>query len=299
MKYSIDKSFSKLKIINIPFCKPILYMSRIPQEILLKLTSIQKDIEVKKYKIENNLKVEIFSPKDKKDLPCLLYFHGGGFAFKAAPYHKKLACIYAKKANIRVVFPDYRLIPQYPYPCAKEDAINMYNWILGNYKSLNIDKGKIAVGGDSAGAVLATYICGLENNNICSQMLIYPVTNAKMKSASMKKFTDTPMWNSKNNKKMWELYLKGTDEKQRKEASPMQAKLPQNIPNTYIEVAEYDPLHDDGIEYYNRLSSNGAKVELNETFGTVHGYDMILNSKTTKNNIEKRIKFLKENIKKF
>ncbi len=296
MKYNIDKSFNKLKIVKIPFGKLILYMSRIPQDIMLKLVSVPKDIEVRKYKIENNLKVQIFSPKGKKDLPCLLYFHGGGFGFKAAPYHKKLACIYAKKANINVVLPDYRLTPKYPYPYAKEDAINTYNWICENYKSLNINKEKIAVGGDSAGAVLATYICDLENSNICCQMLIYPVTDVKMKSAFMEKFTDTPMWNSKNNGKMWELYLKGTDEKQKIEASPMQASLPKRIPNTYIEVAEYDPLHDDGIMYYNRLSNNGVKVELNETSGTVHGYDMILNSKITKNSIERRIKFLKENM---
>lgn len=297
MRYNIDKSFSKLKIIRIPFCKPILYMSRIPQEILLKLTSIPKDIEVKKYKIKNNLKVEIFSPKDKKDLPCLLYFHGGGFGFKAAPYHKKLACIYAKKANINVVVPDYKLTPKYPYPYAKEDAINTYNWILENYKSLSINKEKITVGGDSAGAVLASYVSNLEDSDILAQMLIYPVTDVKMETSSMKKFIDTPMWNSKNNKKMWEFYLKGANKKQRLEVSPMQAKLPKNIPNTYIEVAEYDPLHDDGIEYYNRLLNNGAKVELNETSGTVHGYDMILNSKITKENIEKRINFLKEVLK--
>lgn len=296
MKYNIDKSFNKLKIVKIPFCKPILYMSRIPQDIMLKLVSVPKDIEVRKYKIENNLKVQIFSPKGKKDLPCLLYFHGGGFGFKAAPYHKKLACIYAKKANINVVLPDYRLTPKYPYPYAKEDAINTYNWICENYKNLNVNKEKISVGGDSAGAVLATYICDLENSNICCQMLIYPVTDVKMKSASMKKFTDTPMWNSENSKKMWELYLRNADEKQKIEASPMQASLPKRIPNTYIEVAEYDPLHDDGIMYYNRLANNGVKVELNETSGTVHGYDMILNSKITKNSIERRIKFLKENM---
>ena len=296
MKYNIDKSFNKLKIVKIPFCKPILYMYRIPQDIMLKLVSVPKDIEVRKYKIENNLKVQIFSPKGKKDLPCLLYFHGGGFGFKAAPYHKKLACIYAKKANINVVLPDYRLTPKYPYPYAKEDAINTYNWICENYKNLNVNKEKISVGGDSAGAVLATYICDLENSNICCQMLIYPVTDVKMKSASMKKFTDTPMWNSENSKKMWELYLRNADEKQKIEASPMQASLPKRIPNTYIEVAEYDPLHDDGIMYYNRLANNGVKVELNETSGTVHGYDMILNSKITKNSIERRIKFLKENM---
>lgn len=298
MKYNISKDFNRCKIMRMPFFSLILYISRIPQDIMFKLTKISKDIKLKKYTLDNKLNVYIFEPKNNKgDIPCLFYFHGGAFGYKAASHHKKLACIYAKEVGIKVVLVDYSLLPRNTYPKALEDVLYTYKWIYKKHKELQIDKNRIAVGGDSAGAVLATYLCnGKEVDKLCAQMLVYPVTDANMETESMKKYDDTPMWNSKNNKRMWSMYLKNTNIIQRKEASPMQASLSNDIPNTYIEVAEFDCLHDEGINYFKRLLDRGVKVELNETYGTVHGYDMVLNSKITKESVSKRIKFLKENM---
>lgn len=294
MKYNINKDFNRCKIMRIPFCSLILYLSRVPQDIMFKLTKIPQDIKSKKYTLDNKLNVYIFEPiNNKGNIPCLLYFHGGGFVYKAASHHKKLACIYGKEVGIKVVL----VLPRNTYPKALEDVLYTYKWVYKNYKELKIDKYRIAVGGDSAGAVLATYLCNSkEVDKLCAQMLVYPVIDANMETESMKKYNDTPMWNSKNNKRMWSMYLKNTSTIQRKEASPMQASLSNNTPNTYIEVAEFDCLHDDGINYFKRLSKNGVKVELNETYGTVHGYDIVLNSKITKESVSKRIKFLKENM---
>lgn len=241
------------------------------------------------------IKTYIFEPKNNNDnLPCLIYFHGGGFGYKASPFHKKKAAIYAKYANIKVVFPDYHLLPKYTYKEIREDAINTYKWVITNYEKLGINKEKIIIVGDSAGATLAIYVTNAIDY-ICAQMLIYPATDANLSTESMKKYYNTPMWNSKNNKKMWQMFLKGLGYFEKIEASPMQATM-NNIPTTYIEIAEFDPLHDEGINYYNRLKEK-TKVVLNNTKGTVHGYDIILKSKITKESMKKRIEFLKENIK--
>ncbi len=74
----------------------------------------------------------------------------------------------------------------------------------------------------------------------------------------------------------------------------MHSGLPQIIPDTYIETAEYDCLHDEGILYGKRLREAGANVEINETRGTIHGYDSALNTKIAIQNIEKRVLFLKK-----
>ena len=77
------------------------------------------------------------------------------------------------------------------------------------------------MGGDSAGGALAA-ACTLRSreegkSDICFQMLIYPVLDARMKTESMKKYTDSPVWNARLSKKMWELYLKnGTFGKSRR-----------------------------------------------------------------------------------
>ena len=74
----------------------------------------------------------------------------------------------------------------------------------------------------------------------------------------------------------------------------MDSVLPKIIPDTYIETAEFDCLHDEGILYGKKLRRAGANVEINETKGTIHGYDVALNTQTVIKNIEKRILFLRK-----
>ena len=132
-----------------------------------------------------------------------------------------------------------------------------------------------AVGGESAGGALAIYLCrdaetrGLPVPKF--QMLIYPVADERMETESMKKYTDTPMWNAEHNAEMWRMYLEG---KTCPEASPMEMELPKQLPLTYMEVAELDCLHDEGVAYARRLEEAGGTVELHEIKGVFHGYDV-------------------------
>ena len=74
----------------------------------------------------------------------------------------------------------------------------------------------------------------------------------------------------------------------------MQAELPIQIPDTYIEVAEIDCLHDEGVVYGKRLRAAGANVKIHETKGTIHGYDNALKSDVAKKNIRCRIAELRK-----
>jgi len=74
----------------------------------------------------------------------------------------------------------------------------------------------------------------------------------------------------------------------------MHSALPRVIPDTYIETAEIDCLHDESILYREKLREAGANVEINGTRETIHGYDFAINSRIARRNIEKRISFLKQ-----
>lgn len=288
---------------NMPYNKPVIKCANIFQNIFFRLTRIPKEVlhrtvTIKGYQ-DLKFRVEIFEPLDATEkLPCLLYVHGGAFSYKASPLHKKLACLYAIKAKCRVYLPDYHLIPQYPYPAAYKDVLALYKYILENSEELNIDAEKIGVYGESAGASIAALICNqYEQEHLkqpCIQMLVYPVTDADMQTDSIKKFTDTPIWNAKSTQRMWSLYCKNLNTEEAHAASPMHGRLPQIIPDTYIETAEFDCLHDEGVLYGKKLREAGAKVHLNETIGTIHGYDSAINTKIAVQNIEKRILFLKK-----
>lgn len=303
MKYK-KQIHSELKQIarNIPYNKALIKCANIFQFLSFHLTRIPKGVIHENITIEGykglKFKVGIFEPANVKEkLPCLVYVHGGAFSYKASAYHKKLACIYAMKAKCRVYFPDYHLTPKYPYPTAYHDVLALYKCLMEHSEEFRIDKEKIGVAGDSAGASLAALLCnnyeqeGLERP--CLQMLVYPLTDINMQTDSMKKFSDTPLWNSKNNKRMWLYYCKDLKMEAAYGASPMHSSLPQIIPDTYIETTEYDCLHDEGILYGKKLRRAGAKVEINETRGTIHGYDCALHTKIASSNIKKRILFLK------
>lgn len=303
MKY-IKHINSELKPIarNIPYNKAIIKCANIFQTVSFNLTRVPKEvinrnITIKGYK-GLKFKVEIFEPADVKGkLPCLIYVHGGAFSYKASAYHKKLACIYAAKVRCRVYFPDYHLTPKYPYPAAYNDVLALYKYIMENAKEFGIDNEKIGIAGDSAGASIAALICNnYERENLkrpCVQMLVYPLVDVDMQTDSMKKFSDTPLWNSQNNKRMWRYYCNNLKSEDIYGASPMHSSLPEEFPYTYIETAEYDCLHDEGIIYGKRLREAGADVEINETIGTIHGYDSAINTQIAVSNVKKRILFLK------
>lgn len=245
--------------------------------------------------------LHLFEPADaapSEEMPCLFYIHGGAFSYKAAAYHKKLACLYAKGARCRVYFPDYHLAPEFPFPAGLEDIFHAYRYMLQDAGKRHSSRILTGIAGDSAGACLAAQASclwekrGLKTPDV--QMLIYPVTDCRMQTPSMQAYTDTPLWNASSNRKMWQYYCPDLKGQQRYIASPMQAPLPAVIPVTYIETAQYDCLHDEGILYGEKLEAAGGRVLVHETTGTMHGYDILLHTQPARQSIARRIHFLRK-----
>lgn len=286
--YPIDKELKKY-CRDVPFFSAMLTFSYPFLRLMYRFTSIEKGIFYEKKFIKTKggrLRLDIFSPENgNDDIPVLFYLHGGGFGYFASPFHKKLAAVYAKEAHCRVICPDYRLLPKCGYPCAKNDSLEAYAWARKTFPH-----SRFAVGGDSAGGALAIYVVNEAEVTPDFQMLIYPVCDPRQDTPSMKKYTDTPFWNSVNNKKMWNMYA---GKYAFDEVSPFETKLPEKIPDAYVELAQFDCLHDEGKNYAEKLVAAGANVFLNDTKGTVHGYDIALKTDIVKKNVKKRTDALK------
>lgn len=232
----------------------------------------------------------------KQDMPCLVYFHGGGFCLEDAPYIHEHMGRYAAKAECTVVFVHYRTSEKHPFPIPFTDCWAGLEYVRQHCEDLGIDKRRIAVGGDSAGSALAA-ACTLRSreegkSDICFQMLIYPVLDARMQTESMKKYTDSPVWNARLSKKMWELYLKNGTFGKRCYASPAEAEDYHDLPPAYIEVEQYDCLHDEGVNYWQNLHNAGIAAELQDVKGTFHGFDVFTKTKITKKMEEIRCRAL-------
>ena len=250
----------------------------------------------------NAVPLDLYEPADASGeaMPALLYAHGGGFGFRAAPYQRDLACSYALGARCLVLFPDYRLLPAHPYPAAVRDVLGCYAFALSHTRELGIDAGRVGVGGDSAGGALAACCANeAERHGLPApraQLLCYPVCDARCDTASMRRFVDTPLWDAANNRRMWELYLRGVPAARRPQASPALMALPASPPPTRVETAELDCLHDEGAAYAERLRAAGADVELVETRGTVHGFDAVAAASVTRTCVAGRVAFLRRTL---
>ena len=285
-RYPVDRSFGIFSRFSPPFGRGIFVLARAALSLVPKGS---RGVSVRRVTVAGKVPVRAFliSPKgEKRKLPCLVYFHGGGFVFKAARYHYQNAAAYAR-TGCRVLLVDYRLAPKYAYPVPNEDCFAAYAWAAEHAAELAIDPARLAVGGDSAGGCLAADVifrahrAGLPAPRFF--MLVYPVLDRRMQMQSMQAFSDTPMWNARLNKKMWQYYL--ADGQYR---SPAEEGDFSFFPPTYLETAEYDCLHDEGVAFAEKLREQHVPVTVRETSGTMHGYDIVRRSAITQESIMAR-----------
>lgn len=299
--YNINKCFGIKTHVAAPVNQP---MAALADLALSNIDIVLKNIDgitTEEYLIEvdsSNITVHVIKPADaKKGAPCIIDIHGGGFIFDASPHMYELAARYAKETKAVVVFPRYRLTRRNPYPTQINDCRAVYDWVKSSSELLSINKNKIAIMGDSAGGYLVamtTVYAANKGDSLLFQLLIYPVTDPTMGTESMKKYVDTPVWNAKNNKSMWKLYYR-KQEIDLESQSLLYMPLPENIPDTYVETAEFDCLHDEGLLYAKRLKDLGINVKINETKETMHGFDEV-KCDITEMAVKERIEFIRQMI---
>ncbi|KAL0579609.1 hypothetical protein V5O48_002381 [Marasmius crinis-equi] len=88
---------------------------------------------------------------------CILYAHGGGYYFGSVDQERYSIQRYARKINGRVFAINYRLAPQYPFPCGLQDLIAAYLYLIRpppEAQHKPVQPGHIVVAGDSAGGGL-------------------------------------------------------------------------------------------------------------------------------------------------
>ena len=66
------------------------------------------------------------------------------------------------------------------------------------------------------------------------------------------------------------------------------------MPETYIEVAEFDCLRDCGIAYAKHLEDHGISVQFHDIHAAMHGFDNVINAKITRKCVDNRIAFFHE-----
>jgi len=218
---------------------------------------------------------------------ALLDIHGGGFVTGSIDMDHGFCVAAARRLGIVVATVEYRLAPEHPFPAGIEDCYAALCWLRDAADDLAVDRARIGVGGQSAGGGLSAATALLARDRggppLCFQFLGIPELDHRLDTASMRAFTDTPMWSRPQAILSWQRYL-GTNHRGAVSpyASPSIAQDLSGLPPAYITTMEFDPLRDEGILYALRMMEAGVSGELHSYPGTFHGSAMVTHAAVTK-----------------
>lgn len=233
--------------------------------------------------IDHEIPVRVFLPPETpEDEPhrLLIFFHGGGWVTGNIDSYSNVCANMARQTGALVVSVDYRLAPEYPFPCALEDCYIVTREIFHDTTMFDVDLDNITIIGDSAGGNLAAAVSMLARDrgefNISKQILIYPSTNNDHSDEtgflSIRKYGQDYLLTSKRIRDYIDMYIGSEKDLNNPYFAPLIAEDLSNQPKTLIITAEYDPLRDEGEAYGRRLTEEGNEVKVYRMKDALHGF---------------------------
>ena len=206
----------------------------------------------------------------------LLFLHGGGYRFGSLRSDGELAARLGRASGMRVLFPEYRLAPEHPFPAAIDDVLTVWRW-------LQTEEGTApraaAVAGDSAGGGLAVAMLVATRDagetTAAAAVLMSPTVDLTSSGASMSERVDQdPISTPALLQELAADYLAGADPRTPL-ASPLFAPL-KGLPSLLILVGTADLLLSDSERLAEAATNAGVEVELQVGQGLPHVYPLML-----------------------
>lgn len=226
------------------------------------------------------LPIRIYTPQGKGPFPVLVYFHGGGWVVGDLETQDVICRGISFSATCIVVSVDYRLAPEHKFPAAADDAYAATRWVAANAVEFNGDPQRLAVGGDSAGAILAGGVALRIREEggpaLRGQVLFYGSMDYELsgeRTGSLLEFAEGPLLSTDDIEFYWSHYLRNFDtDLKNPYAAPLRATHHRNLPAAFVGTAECDPTRDSAEAYAAKLKEAGVAVEMHRYIGMPHGF---------------------------
>ena len=241
-----------------------------------KTTFLPNGVERSEYKY-GNVDCDVLAPEIYASNRVMLYIHGGSFVGGSRAAYRSFCSSLATKCYCRVVVPEYRLAPAFPYPTANEDIQNVFKSLFTEEQiacSLNAEKGtrpqlpEIIIAADSSAASVAcSLIFNLRDRyRTCIKQIVLfspwlDISN-QSKIINTKKISDEVM-SGDVLRKSSSIYTYESNT-----SSPFVSPLLatnedlQNFPPVFIQMGEKEILLEDAKEFTKVLQEAGNKCEL-------------------------------------
>lgn len=213
---------------------------------------------------------------EKAALPCLVFYHGGGWVIGDLDSHDQVARSLANHAGCCVIAVDYRLAPEHRFPAAVDDSAAALRYIAANAQALRIDASRIAVGGDSAGGNLAAVMALMGRDGSVPapgfQLLLYPATDMAGVRPAHQRFTENYVLTTQTMHWFIDHYVPDRAQRLDWRASPLRAAALAGVAPAFVMTAGHDPLVDEGFAYARRLEQEGVNVTHLHVADQMHAY---------------------------
>jgi len=210
-------------------------------------------------------------------LPALVYLHGGGWTIFSIDTHDRLMREYAARAGCCVIGIDYALSPECRFPVALEQVVDVLESLASPDGGLGIDAGRLAIGGDSAGANLSVAASIVRRDRrsrppLCAMLLNYGAYTTRSSSEACRRYGGPEyMLGCEEMQGYWRNYLRTESDAEDPLACPLLAALP-GLPPAFLAIAECDILAEQSLEMARRLQSAGVATQSVVYRGASHSF---------------------------
>ncbi|WP_242538453.1 alpha/beta hydrolase [Trinickia acidisoli] len=251
------------------------------RQILAAADVAPADVDVTSHTIDGPdgaLPLRVYRPRREAVQGIVVYYHGGGFVLGDLDGYDNVCRQLCEDSGGLVVSVGYRLAPEHPFPAAIDDAWAALEWVAANAGEIASRDARIAVAGDSAGALLATVMCILARDRrgpvIAFQALVYPpaAAGSLLDFPSRTLYADGPTLTARMIDYFNGFYFGAEGPPRNALAAPLCADDLAGLPPALLQIGTYDPLRDEALAYGQRLLEAGNDAIVVEYHGLPHGF---------------------------
>ncbi|MEP1595307.1 MAG: alpha/beta hydrolase fold domain-containing protein, partial [Halieaceae bacterium] len=222
-----------------------------------------------------NIRAHVLTPEGTPK-SVIVYYHGGGWVIGNIDDYLTVGRHLAARCQAVVILAGYRLAPEHLYPTAPNDCWDALTWVDTHMNKLAGERLPLIVAGDSAGGNLAAVVAQRAKKEggpaLSLQVLVYPVTDAAMDTASFADPANQLMLSQESMAWFWDQYAPDKNQRLETDASPLRADDLSGLPPAIVITAEYDVLRDEGEAYAAKLQEQGVPVVQKRFNRQLHGF---------------------------
>ncbi|MBQ7058444.1 MAG: alpha/beta hydrolase [Firmicutes bacterium] len=281
----LDSNFAKRLFVRLTGFKPKVFSEEEKEQMRQKLIEgnrkQDRDIRTCPEKLIRGLSIEavelpnasgwlVTRPENPGDR-IIYYIHGGGFVGACTRDRMAFVAELVRTFGYNVFSIDYRLAPEFMYPCGLDDCLDGYQWLLERFAPEDI----VLIGESAGGNFVLVLPLVLRDRGLPLPKAVYsnsPVTQMLEEKESFRRFS------LKEDFIVVEGILQNTagiymrpEEAGDPYISPLFADL-HGLPPVYLTASECECLLDDAVTMAEKLKEAGNDVRLMTYPGLCHAF---------------------------